>query len=69
MRVIEVCAPPAGGGGGAFNSLKGYAMIYLNRIINDFFFTRGVLVDGKRPLCHTLELPWNNNSQNISSNS
>lgn len=41
-------------------------MIYLNRIINDSFFTRGVLVDGKRPLCHTLELPWNQNSSNIS---
>lgn len=41
-------------------------MIYLNRVVYDLFCTRGVLVDGKRPLCHTLELPWLDNAQNIS---
>lgn len=41
-------------------------MITLYRFVSDHFSTRGVLFDGNRPLCHTLELPWNNNEQNIS---
>lgn len=46
-------------------------MLYLNRFISDLFSTRGVLINAPKPLrqtplCHTLELPWNNNAQNIS---
>ena len=36
-------------------------MIYLNRVYSDSLLTRGLLMDGRRPLCHTLELPWRNN--------
>jgi len=42
-------------------------MIYLNRIHSDSVSTRGVIVAGRYPLCHTLELPWRNNTLNSSS--
>ena len=41
-------------------------MIYLNRIISNAFGTKGVLTNENAVLCHTLELPRLNNSQNIS---
>ena len=41
-------------------------MFYLNRLISDLFSTRGVLTNDRRIICHTLELPWFNNQQNIS---
>ena len=41
-------------------------MFYLNRLISDLFSTKGVLTNERRIICHTLELPWLNNHQNIS---
>lgn len=41
-------------------------MIYLERFISDRTSTKGIIHDGKRTLCHTLELPWNNNKPFIS---
>jgi hypothetical protein len=41
-------------------------MIYLNRVYSDLLMTRGLLMDGRRPLCHTLELAWRNNEVSLS---
>lgn len=41
-------------------------MLILNRIVSDFISTRGVIVSGRVPLAHTLELPSRNNARNIS---
>lgn len=41
-------------------------MFYLNRILSDFFSTRGLLTNERRVICHTLELPWLDNKQNLS---
>ena len=41
-------------------------MLYLNRVVNDLLSVKGVLVYDRRVLCHTLELPWLNNSKSLS---
>ena len=41
-------------------------MIILNRHTSSLFSTFGVILSGKRVLCHTLELPWRHNAQEIS---
>ena len=41
-------------------------MIILNRHTSSLFSTFGVILSGNRVLCHTLELPWRHNAQEIS---
>lgn len=41
-------------------------MLILNRLCSTFFETSGVLIYDRRVLCHTLELPWKGNLQNVS---
>jgi len=41
-------------------------MLLLNRLVSSPKGMRGVLVYDQLPLCHTLELPWLNNSKNLS---
>lgn len=38
----------------------------LLRLVQTPLYTKGVLIHDNDILCHTLELPWNNNQRNIS---
>lgn len=41
-------------------------LVVLKRVYSDAKFTRGILLLGKQPLCHTLEPPWRENEKNLS---
>lgn len=41
-------------------------MVILQRLISTPLFTKGVLIYDSNIVCHTLELPWLSNQQNIS---
>ena len=46
--------------------LKGATLLTLIRHTSDLFGTYGVLIYGRKVLCHTFELPWRQNSKNTS---
>lgn len=40
--------------------------VVLNRLSSDIYGTYGVILNDRKPLCHTYELPWLGNLQNES---